>query len=202
MFDRFVDMLQDFLDLDSDSKETKEEKEQAFQDLKDNLDNLDITASKLDEICESLDGMFLDLDNESDFQMNEVTNFAYDFMFLRCKSLEEIRFTFSIEECNIVRLKGLFVGCDSLKLVDVSQLYLYRQKYTCEGIFFDMSNREEGHGGRIIIGHNDVTELVDDSVSGETIKVENKLILKGKVEITDSSKIARHSMLNNQYYTL
>lgn len=81
MFDRFVDMLQDFLDLDSDSKETKEEKEQAFQDLKDNLDNLDITASKLDEICESLDGMFLDLDNESDFQMNEVTNFAYDLMF-------------------------------------------------------------------------------------------------------------------------
>lgn len=81
MFDRFVDMLQDFLDLDSDSKETKEEKEQAFQDLKDDLDALDITASKLDEICESLDGMFLDLDNESDFQMNEVTNFAYDLMF-------------------------------------------------------------------------------------------------------------------------
>lgn len=60
-----------------------------------------------------------------------------------------------------------------------------------------MSNREEGHGGRIIIGHNDLAELVDDSVSRETIKVENKLILKGKVEITDSSKIARHSMLNN-----
>ena len=75
-------------------------------------------------------------------------------------------------------------------------------KYTCEGIFFDMSNREEGHGGRIIIGHNDVAELVDDSVNGETVKAENKLILKGKVEITDSSKIARHSMLNNQYYTL
>lgn len=81
MFDRFVDMLQDFLDLDSDSKETKEEKEQAFQNLKDDLDALDITASKLDEICESLDGMFLNLDTESDFQMNEVTNFAYDLMF-------------------------------------------------------------------------------------------------------------------------
>lgn len=60
-----------------------------------------------------------------------------------------------------------------------------------------MSNREEGHGGRIIIGHNDLAELVDDSVNGETVKAENKLILKGKVEITDSSKIARHSMLNN-----
>lgn len=81
MFDRFVDMLQDLLDLDSDSKETKEEKEQAFQDLKDNLDALDITASKLDEICESLDGMFLDLDNESDFELGEVSNFAYDLMF-------------------------------------------------------------------------------------------------------------------------
>jgi len=69
------------LDLDSDSKETKEEKEQAFQDLKDDLDALDITASKLDEICESLDGMFLDLDNESDFELGEVSNFAYDLMF-------------------------------------------------------------------------------------------------------------------------
>lgn len=152
-----------------------------------------------------MDGMFQDCVKLKYLQFprgSESYVQTFDFMFLRCKSLEEIRFTFSIAEGNTVRLKGLFVGCDSLKLVDVSQLYLYKQKYTCEGIFFDMSNREEGHGGRIIVGHNDVTELVDDSVSGETVKAENKLILKGKVEITDSSKIARDSMLNNQYYTL
>lgn len=65
--------------IDLDEPDTPEEK--AFQQLKDCLDNINNTSIKLDRICEHLEGMFLNLDNESDFEMNEVTNFAYDLMF-------------------------------------------------------------------------------------------------------------------------
>lgn len=65
--------------IELDEPDTPEEK--AFQQLKDCLDAVDNTSIKLDKICDHLDGMFLDLDNESDFQMGEVTNFAYDLMF-------------------------------------------------------------------------------------------------------------------------